>query len=284
MSGESATPTGEPAEACLNCGAPTVGSFCAHCGQKVGLSPRSIRSACSEVLGNVFSYDNRLWRSLVLLIVKPGFLAQAFHDGKRVAYMDPLRMFLLLGVLVFFAPDTWTLEEVTLPDAWTAPAAEGVGYLDRLSIGFERLGNLKQLPEQEISYLFDLALHRMLMPGMAFGILGMALVMRLLHRRSFLVDHLVFGLHFAGFICLVNLILRLLLPDIGNTTAEAVWMMVLQVYWLAVGYQVRYAKPGLLGRTRALLAAGIALFAFLQPYRMVMQWTLAQMLMPPAAA
>lgn len=276
-----AAPT--PTKSCLNCGAVVTDRFCAACGQKEGLEPKSVKVAFSEVLGNVFSYDNKLWRSLVLLCIKPGYLAGAFHEGKRMRYTNPLRLFLLMGVLVFFAPDTWTLEDYILPEDWTAPAAEGASLMDRFQVGAERLREFSRIEELQRRYMLDQALARSIVFSMTAGILTMALVMRLLHWRSYLVEHLVFGLHYASFICLSNLLLRLVVQDIGNTPAEAQVMVVLQAYWLLVGYQVRYGGKGWKRRLFPVLGAVVAFVVFTYPYGIVLQLTLIQMLMPPVA-
>lgn len=106
--------------------------YCPSCGQREGLSPRSIRNAFTEILGNVFSYDNKLWRSLIFLSFRPGQLTKAYCAGQRSTYFDPLRMFLFLTVVVFLAPDTIDLVSFRIPDAWLEPAAEGVDFAQRL--------------------------------------------------------------------------------------------------------------------------------------------------------
>jgi hypothetical protein len=78
-------------------------------------------------------------------------------------YADPLRMFLLLGVLVFFAPDTWTLEDYTLPEAWTAPVEEGTSFQERYRIGVERLRGFGVVEEQQRKYFLDQALAQSIM-------------------------------------------------------------------------------------------------------------------------
>ncbi|MGB0953039.1 MAG: DUF3667 domain-containing protein [Planctomycetota bacterium] len=280
MSSGTATPT----EPCLNCGAVVTGRYCSACGQREGLSPKSIRSAFTEVLGNVFSYDNKLWRSLVLLLVKPGYLTKAFVEGKRSSFIHPLRMFLFLGVAVFFAPDTWNLEETPLPEAWTQPAEGGASFVDRFQIGIERVKGWKEaISQEEMSNLMLLALADSILLAMAGGILVMSLVMRILHWRSYLVEHLVFGLHFASFICLSNLILRLVFQDIGNTMAEQLVMGPLMIYWMVVGYQVCYGRPGWWRRIFAFLASAIAFGLFQALYIGVIQATVILRLMPPAS-
>lgn len=280
MSAEEATPT----EPCLNCDAPVAGTYCSACGQRAGLSPKSIRAALSEVMGNVFSYDNKLWRSLLLLLFKPGYLSKAFVAGKRASHIHPLRMFLFLGVAVFFAPDTWNLEETALPEAWTQPAEEGASFVDRFKIGIDRVRHWKEgLTPAEMSNLMNLALADSILLAMAAGVLAMSLVMRLLHWRSYLVEHLVFGLNFASFICLSNLLLRLVFQDIGNTTAEQMVMGPLMIYWMLIGYQVRYGKPGWWRRILTFLYSAIAFALFQVFYMVVIQASVVLRVMPPAA-
>jgi hypothetical protein len=45
--------------------------------------------------------DSRLWRTLLCLWFKPGRLTQEFIAGRRVAYMPPFRLYLVLSVVFF---------------------------------------------------------------------------------------------------------------------------------------------------------------------------------------
>jgi hypothetical protein len=93
----------EAAEAhgdCANCGAHMTGPYCAQCGQKGHLHTRVWHMAEDFVEG-VLHFDGRLWRTLPLLLFRPGRLSRAWIEGKRVRYVAPLHVF-LFGIFLFF--------------------------------------------------------------------------------------------------------------------------------------------------------------------------------------
>jgi hypothetical protein len=87
---------------CPNCDYP-LGSdhqFCAACGQAV-IGEDTMRSFLSHFLGDYFTFDSKIIRSAVPLLVRPGFLTAEFLAGRRARYIPPLRMFIFLSVLFF---------------------------------------------------------------------------------------------------------------------------------------------------------------------------------------
>jgi hypothetical protein len=45
--------------------------------------------------------DSRLWRTLLALLFKPGFLTREFLAGRRARYLPPVRLYLVLSVAFF---------------------------------------------------------------------------------------------------------------------------------------------------------------------------------------
>ena len=45
--------------------------------------------------------DSRLWRTLVPLVLRPGFLTQQFIEGRRASYLSPFRLYLVVSILFF---------------------------------------------------------------------------------------------------------------------------------------------------------------------------------------
>lgn len=56
-----------------------------------------------EVLGALFSYDGKLWRTLKLLLTQPGELTVRYEAGQRASFLGPLQMFLWLQAITFAA-------------------------------------------------------------------------------------------------------------------------------------------------------------------------------------
>ena len=86
---------------CANCRAALTGPFCRMCGQQAHIH-RSLLHLLEEVLHGVFHFDAKGWRTIPLLIFKPGTLTRRYIDGQRKTYISPLAMFLFMVFLMFF--------------------------------------------------------------------------------------------------------------------------------------------------------------------------------------
>lgn len=86
---------------CANCGATVTGHFCANCGQKNEHAVHSLWHFLSEATEDLTHADSRLWSTLGALLFKPGFLTIEFLAGRRVRYLPPIRLYLVMSVLFF---------------------------------------------------------------------------------------------------------------------------------------------------------------------------------------
>jgi Protein of unknown function (DUF3667) len=88
---------------CKNCGADLAGHFCATCGQRADVHVPSTVELFHEAMEGITHSDSRLWRSLKTLLIRPGELTLEFVRGRRVSYLPPFRLYLVLSVLFFVA-------------------------------------------------------------------------------------------------------------------------------------------------------------------------------------
>src|SRR5690349_11026309 len=90
---------------CKSCGNNFVGLYCNLCGEKI-IEPkdRKFRTFIGSVLIATTIVDNKFLRSLWLTIKNPGFLSREYVDGRRVHYMRPLEVFLILNLIYFLFP------------------------------------------------------------------------------------------------------------------------------------------------------------------------------------
>lgn len=86
---------------CRSCSAPTVGQFCANCGQKHDDMRRSVLLLGRNFIEDTFSFDSRMWRTLGLLALSPGTVPKAYAHGKRSRFTPPVRLFLVVSFLFF---------------------------------------------------------------------------------------------------------------------------------------------------------------------------------------
>ena len=92
---------------CPNCGAAVSGNYCHECGQETVLHPPSTREFVHEFIGHYVALEGKLWKSLLLLLFRPGQLTLEYIKGRRVRYVQPLRLYLTFS-LIFFAVMKYT--------------------------------------------------------------------------------------------------------------------------------------------------------------------------------
>ncbi|WP_374468892.1 DUF3667 domain-containing protein [Phenylobacterium sp.] len=91
---------GERHHHCADCGAEVTGRFCANCGQPAHVH-RSLLHLGEEILHGVMHFDGRVWRTLPLLMFRPGRLTREWVEGKRARYVSPLAIFLFTVFVMF---------------------------------------------------------------------------------------------------------------------------------------------------------------------------------------
>jgi len=98
---------------CPNCSATVSGHFCHECGQETVLHPPSTREFMHEFIGHYVALEGKLWKSLGLLLFRPGRLTLEYIKGRRVRYVQPLRMYLTFS-LIFFAVLKFSMHDINL--------------------------------------------------------------------------------------------------------------------------------------------------------------------------
>ena len=93
-------------DVCMNCQTELYGRFCADCGQPRQTRIRSFGSLIMDFIESTFNYDSRLFRTIPLLLLKPGKLTNEYLQGHRMRYVPPLRMYLVIS-LIFFLIMSW---------------------------------------------------------------------------------------------------------------------------------------------------------------------------------
>jgi len=86
---------------CDNCGAAVSGRFCTACGQRLEPPVHSLWHFSGVAIEDLTHADSRLWRTLGTLLFRPGHLTREFLDGRRVRYLPPVRLYLVISLLFF---------------------------------------------------------------------------------------------------------------------------------------------------------------------------------------
>jgi hypothetical protein len=94
---------------CLNCGTPVHGRYCHVCGQENIVVKQSFWSLTRHFVYDIFHFDGKFFDTLRHLFFKPGTISKEYVSGKRMRYLDPIRMYLFTSAvffLVFFSVRT----------------------------------------------------------------------------------------------------------------------------------------------------------------------------------
>ncbi|MDE2972735.1 MAG: DUF3667 domain-containing protein [Acidobacteriota bacterium] len=217
-------------ERCPNCGSAHVEQYCASCGQRAAELRTPVSAFLREALDDVFSFDSRIWRTLIALFRRPGSLTADYWEGRRARFVTPLRLYLIVSFvsflfLVFTAPNA--VLDATGTNPW-APLRIGSGpapfdlpaRAGPISVEIdedEDPASGEDAPGWFSEHVFQPALdaperaqrlfHQRLQWTVFAQVPLFALWLRLLYRRRerFFVPHLVFALHFhtLAFVLLV---------------------------------------------------------------------------------
>lgn len=88
-------------ENCLSCNMTTPDNFCSNCGQKNDDMRRSLFALIADILGNIFAFEGRMWKTWGALLFKPGKISRTYADGNRMRYSAPIRTYLVVSILFF---------------------------------------------------------------------------------------------------------------------------------------------------------------------------------------
>ncbi|HVF94921.1 MAG TPA: DUF3667 domain-containing protein [Sphingomonas sp.] len=91
---------GEAGSLCLNCGTRLIGAHCHACGQS-GHVHRSLGAIGHELAHGVFHFEGKIWRTLPMLVMRPGTLTRRYVAGERARFVSPLALFLFTVFLMF---------------------------------------------------------------------------------------------------------------------------------------------------------------------------------------
>lgn len=128
------------ARPCPNCDQLLWGQYCANCGQRARTRMITLWELLKDAGDLIASLDSRLWRTLGLLLFRPGRLTVDYLEGKRARYIPPFRLFIAASIVFFFVAsmladfdigddvvlngDAPTTEAPATPDAPPEPAPD----------------------------------------------------------------------------------------------------------------------------------------------------------------
>ena len=244
---------------CKNCDEELYGpqKYCSKCGQK-NISKLNLRYLFSEIIENVINLDSKLYRTLKILMFKPGTLSKEFTMGRRKSYVPPVRLYVIVTLIFFFVLSIIRSfadeqESIILPEeelelqisdsTWTIKYEDyqrwentmGIEVYLRDSMQFNDESG-RWVAAKTIKNAFNPEMGTVLIDRLSIFLFLFIPLIALIYKLSFIynkfgyIDHLVFNLHFNSFIILLILFYRLLTLIVTVKFGLAVMLFGIAVY------------------------------------------------------
>ncbi|HEY6124506.1 MAG TPA: DUF3667 domain-containing protein [Steroidobacteraceae bacterium] len=122
---------------CANCHAPLNGEYCSACGQRHEPHIHTVVHFAGEAFESVSHADSRLWRTIGYLLTRPGYLTREFFAGRRVAYLPPFRLYLVISVLFFLVAGVPKDAEIVRIDAEATSETAGADQKPKVAFSID---------------------------------------------------------------------------------------------------------------------------------------------------
>lgn len=86
---------------CLNCGTEVTDRFCSHCGQENIETKEPFSHLVSHFFKDITHYDSKFLLTFKYLFTKPGLLTKQYVDGRRMDYVNPIRLYIFTSFVFF---------------------------------------------------------------------------------------------------------------------------------------------------------------------------------------
>ncbi len=86
---------------CLNCGTQVQGPYCHNCGQENIVPHETFVSMVKHFFYDITHFDGNFFSTLKVLAFKPGYLSKEYIQGRRKAYLHPIRMYVFTSAVFF---------------------------------------------------------------------------------------------------------------------------------------------------------------------------------------
>jgi hypothetical protein len=217
-------PIGSP---CPNCKTKLEGPWCYHCGQLAEDFHRSAFKLLTESINEFLDLDNRIWRTVPDLLIRPGRLTRSYLDGQRAPQVPPLRLFLIVLLALFLVglnlgnhtPPNLRMPANKADAIKSVQAANNMSAADKKELEHDinvEFDNDKDAAAQWLTARVKNAIAHQSEFWQAvqnwaerFAVLMLplsAILLSLLfafQKKFYLFDHIIFSMHSLSFVCLL---------------------------------------------------------------------------------
>jgi hypothetical protein len=99
---------------CLNCNTVVQGRYCQSCGQENVETKQGFWQMVQHFVYDIFHFDGKFFETFRRLITEPGRVPMEYANGRKAAYLDPIRMYLFISTVIFFLLPLFTSIQKTI--------------------------------------------------------------------------------------------------------------------------------------------------------------------------
>ncbi|MBL7850385.1 MAG: DUF3667 domain-containing protein [Cyclobacteriaceae bacterium] len=257
---------------CKSCGNQFTGYYCNLCGEKVILpQDRSLKTFLSGILIALTFADSKFFKSISLVVLRPGFLSKEFAEGRRVNYLRPMSLFFLLNLVYFIFPIVQLFNATLRTQLNSFHGKYGVSTLaaKMTEMGIRDIGSFALVYDQKTG-----GLAKMLV--IVYAIL-VSLPLNLIYRtrNRYFTDHVGLSVELVCFNLFINALLLSLITGVfglGAYVNEVVLTTLLvttNLYFIVRSGITFYEDKGFKLVLRSLLMLGVLKIA-LEAYRAIL--------------
>jgi hypothetical protein len=207
---------------CPTCNALQTDHYCPKCGEAMphpgDLSVKHFLSNAGELF---FHWDSKIFRSLRLLFVKPGFLDSEYVRGCRKPYIHPFQMFFMINLLYFVLFPFIGWSGLKTPLSVYQKSFSYSGWASRVA---SQRATARRMTDAEFEHDFD---HHIDVESRSLVLLMVpifATIVALLQyrKRRLYGEHLVFSFYYSAFQLLIS---QIVVASLGSLVIAASWRL-----------------------------------------------------------
>jgi hypothetical protein len=181
---------------CSNCGYTFSGNFCSACGQKkFHREDFRFKDFSKDIMEEFLDFDSKIFRTLKILLFRPGKLTEDFLNGKQKSHIGPVKLYLIIITVHFLLYNIFSTYSLENPDHLLSYTPEFIRDILYQKNQFSHkpielfFADLTEKAANTFSLLLYLLIF--LTSFLAIALFG--------KQQKYYMEHLVFSLHFMAF-------------------------------------------------------------------------------------
>ena len=179
-------------EICPNCESQLTGEYCNNCGQKkIHRQEFSVKHFARQAVNDFTDLEsNKIFKTLVALLLRPGILAAEYLAGRKGKYVGPIRLYLTFSAIYFLF--AWgALSDIRGGGSARAARSPATVAMARAR-GLDPQILADKVYEKAEKYAGTIRFMSVLISGLFLTLLYYSM-------KRFYVEHLIFSLYYYSF-------------------------------------------------------------------------------------